>query len=128
MPAFEGLFHRSLDAIVQTTLFWLGAFYSFARMTMHTETTLQLFDQAVSSLGKALRAFQHGCADIVTKELPKETQSRIRRRAGKTSRSAKPKRFNLNTYKVHRLGDYPNAVREFGPLDNFSTQTVRTLR
>ena len=38
---------------------------------------------------------------------------------------AKKKELNLNTYKYHRLGDYPRAVREFGPLDGFSTQTVR---
>ena len=58
-------------------------------------------------------------------ELP-STRGRGRKQAKKqsTSASAKQKVLNLNTYKYHRLGDYPQAVREFGPLDGYSTQTV----
>lgn len=38
--------------------------------------------------------------------------------------TAKTKGFNLHTYKYHRLGDYPAAIKRFGTTDNTTTQTV----
>ena len=95
------------------------------------------------------------CAAYATHELPKETASRHRRRAARranehddgegmrvatghmkgkrrvvaptTSKKAKLKTFNLSTYKYHRLGDYAQAIREYGPTDNYTTQTVSAL-
>jgi len=32
--------------------------------------------------------------------------------------------LNLQTYKYHALGDYPNMIRRFGTTDNYTTQTV----
>jgi hypothetical protein len=34
------------------------------------------------------------------------------------------KKLNLETYKYHALGDYPNMIRRMGTTDNFSTQPV----
>ena len=82
------------------------------------------------------------CPVFETQELPKETLARQRRAAAAQARitsgstnlhaSSVPKRaptkrkkFNLCTYKYHRLADYPTAVRLWGPLDNYTTQTVR---
>ncbi|KAF7800213.1 hypothetical protein EIP86_011460, partial [Pleurotus ostreatoroseus] len=31
--------------------------------------------------------------------------------------------FNLSTYKLHALGDYPDTIPAFGTTDNYSTQT-----
>ena len=93
-------------------------------------------------MGATMRAFVREVCDwFDTKELPKETQARQRRkRGGKKSAngtsssaadnsaqpvSSKRKRLNLKTYKYHRLGDYPAAIRMFGTTDNFTTQTVR---
>lgn len=39
--------------------------------------------------------------------------------------SAKTKAFNLNTPKYHNLGHYPQAIRSFGPTDNYNTKTVQ---
>ena len=68
------------------------------------------------------------CAYVDTRELSKETQSCKRRKTSTNSEpvtfTAKSKVLNINTYKFHRLGDYPQAVRLFGPLDGFSTETV----
>lgn len=33
--------------------------------------------------------------------------------------------MNLNTYKVHSLGDYVEAIRRYGTTDSFSTEMVR---
>ena len=130
MPVFDGLFPEPWNGIVQTMLFELANFYSLARLRLHTEGTLVSFEGAVATLGKAMREFlTKVCKNCPTTELPKETASRKRRQAKKDGdggpTSAKDKSFNLNTYKWHRLGDYPRAVREYGPLDGYSTQTVR---
>jgi hypothetical protein len=35
------------------------------------------------------------------------------------------KTFNLNTYKVHALGDYTAHIRRYGTTDSYSTEVVR---
>ncbi|KAG6905803.1 hypothetical protein DXG01_000659 [Tephrocybe rancida] len=42
---------------------------------------------------------------------------------GKKPSARKDKNFNLNTYKVHSLGDYVSAIRTFGTMDSYSTET-----
>jgi hypothetical protein len=37
----------------------------------------------------------------------------------------RPKKFNLNTYKIHSYGDYVKSIREYGTTDSYSTETVR---
>ncbi|OBZ74545.1 hypothetical protein A0H81_05717 [Grifola frondosa] len=37
------------------------------------------------------------------------------------------KKFNLTTYKWHRLGDYVKAIRLFGTTDNYTTQIVSSF-
>lgn len=48
---------------------------------------------------------------------------------GKATPKKKPRRrrktMNLNTYKVHSLGDYVEAIRRYGTTDSFSTERVR---
>jgi hypothetical protein len=34
------------------------------------------------------------------------------------------RKFSLNTYKLHALGDYANMIRLFGTPDGYSTQSV----
>jgi hypothetical protein len=41
--------------------------------------------------------------------------------------SRQPKAFNLNTYKLHSLGDYANTIRQYGTTDSYSTQLVREV-
>jgi hypothetical protein len=36
----------------------------------------------------------------------------------------KPKVLNLNTYKFHSLGDYPDIIKQYGTMDSYSTQLV----
>ena len=102
-------------------------FYMFAKLAMHTDTTLVAFEAAVTRLGKAMRDFVFKvCPNYDTCELPRETESRKRRRqTSKPNSKVKRKNFNLNTYKYHRLADYPRVIREIGTLDGPSTMTVR---
>ena len=126
------------NSIVLTTLFELCQWHAYAKLRLHSETTLAKFEAATTTLGAAMRSFKRNVCDCwVTKELPSETQSRQRRAArlagpgqqggAETAAkvSTKQKIFNLHTYKYHRLADYPQAVRDFGSSDNTTTQPVR---
>ena len=83
-------------------------------------------------LGILLRHFTTvTCEAFKTKELPREKAARLRRAAASgttpaaSGGTAKPKGFNLNTYKLHALGDYPRTIRERGTTDNYTTGRVR---
>ena len=46
-------------------------------------------------------------------------------RANKTTSNAvKVKQFNMSTYKIHCILDYPDAIQKYGTTDSYSTQTV----
>ena len=70
------------------------------------------------------------CPAFNTVELPRESAARLRRTANnpsaRPSRSggARLKTFNLSTYKIHALGDYPKTIRERGTTDNYTSQRV----
>ncbi len=130
IPVFEDLLDEPFNTLVVTMLFELCRWHAFAKLALHSESTLSAFERATSTLGTAMRAFaKNVCPYFDTKELPKETNSRKRRKkAGNTDRTVKigaiSKVYNLFTYKYHRLGDYVRAIRLFGPTDVFNTQTV----
>jgi hypothetical protein len=72
-------------------------------------------------------------------ELPKEAAARGRRMTGQKGTAAKPpavpktpgpsrkKTLNLETYKLHAMGDYVNTIRAYGTVDSYSTQSVGCL-
>jgi hypothetical protein len=37
------------------------------------------------------------------------------------------KKFNLQTYKFHSLGDYADTIRRYGTTDSYSTERVRVF-
>lgn len=109
---------------------------------MHTDSTLALLSEVTTTLGNTLRTFQERtCAAFPTRELQCEQVARRRRQVKKTIATAepgssepkaqklgnsarRPKQLNLNTYKFHSLGDYPEMIRRFGTIDSYSTQAV----
>lgn len=101
---------------------------------MHTDETLQILDDATISLGRELRAFASvTCPAFPTRELNREAERRQRRqRQAQSCRtqgssqvvSRQPKTFNLQTYKLHALGDYVSTIRQYGTTDSYSTQVV----
>ncbi|KAF8887132.1 hypothetical protein BD779DRAFT_1611603 [Infundibulicybe gibba] len=128
--------------IVLDLLFELATWQSFAKLRLHTETTLRALEDSTFRLGVALRRFQdHTCPFFATKDLPSEEAARVQRKAAQllkpaasnTTTSHKPttcadppgpklRKFNLSTYKTHALGDYANTIREYGTTDGYSTQ------
>ena len=153
MPVIEGLLPAPHDAIVLDMLFALAEFHAFAKMRLHTERTLELFEKSIKTLGEAVRRFETvTCAAYDTKELPRETAARGRREAAaaaktgdKTSTSGQSKgkgkaaalkaprkpagssrhvKFQASTVKWHSFGDYVAYIRAYGTLDVSSTQSV----
>ena len=131
---FEGLFPPAHDSSVQRLLFWLSEWHALAKFRMHTDDSLVLLQRSLRSLGDQLRLFQRDtCERFHTRELPTEAAQRQRRemaelnagRRRKEARSALlPKKFNLDTYKFHALGDYVTMIKMYGTTDSFTTQVV----
>jgi hypothetical protein len=101
---------------------------------MHSDSTLSVLDEAFKRLSRQLRKFRNfTCAAFTTMELPKEMAARERKAARQRSASDNPdaggggrriKKFNMNTYKFHAMGDYIQSIRLFGTLDSYTSQIV----
>jgi len=131
---FEGLLQEPYNSIVMTLLYRTAEWHAFAKLRLHTESTLQHLERLTMELGQLMRKFRDTTQSaFATFELPKEAEARKRRQnSGKGKEKAaagnasakKSKILNLFTYKWHALGDYVRAIRLFGPTDGFSTQVV----
>jgi hypothetical protein len=131
---FEGLLQEPYNTIVMTLLYRTAEWHAFAKLRLHTESTLQHLERLTAELGQLMRKFRDTTQSaFATVELPKETEARKRRQnSGKGKEKAaasnasekKSKNLNLFTYKWHALGDYVRAIHLFGPTDGFSTQVV----
>jgi hypothetical protein len=103
---------------------------------MHTDETLIFLDAVTIKLGKQLRQFQKDtCIAFKTQELRREAEHRQRQQSrshvGQAEATTsthqttrRPKTFNLQTYKLHALGDYSTSIRNFGTTDSYSTEPV----
>jgi hypothetical protein len=96
---------------------------------MHTDHTLGILDKNTASIGKQCRSFAYDvCPKFDTRELPREADARNRRASKKPDHASssvatrKPKKFNLQTYKYHSLGDYADTIRQYGTCDSYSTE------
>ncbi|TCD63562.1 hypothetical protein EIP91_005233 [Steccherinum ochraceum] len=145
IPAFEGLLPEPFNGILLDLLFVLSSWHAYAKLRLHTSTTVAFLEDCTTTLGQLLRHFRATvCAHYRTTELPSEEAARGRRKAAlakqgeqtrprpqaaadasrsSSTRTAKLKTINLNTYKLHALGDYGRTAVLFGPSDNYSTQT-----
>ena len=134
IPVFTGLLPQPQDRQVSKLLFILAHWHGLAKLRMHTDDTIQLLQRVTRELGNELQIFRETCTTFVTKELRREAESHRRREARaptappKNSTPAtngrRPKVLNLNTYKLHALGDYASQIKLFGTTDSFSTQLV----
>jgi hypothetical protein len=144
IPVFEGLLPKRHNRILLDLLFELATWHGLAKLQLHTESTLRSLDHSTTRLGAILRKFKSTvCEEYDTQNLPSEEAARGRRKAAATAkkppnnmgqtpasqkktkaRSFKKRYFNLDTYKLHSLGDYVKAIKRFGTTDNTSTQTV----
>jgi hypothetical protein len=133
---FEGLFPDKHNKIIHVLLFQMAQWHALAKLRLHSEDSLLLLDDALYALAKQLRHFQKvTCSVFPTTELPSETAMRQRRETSSSQQGPsmvqvsgpRSKTFNLNTYKIHALGDYVQCIKQFGMTDSYTTQIVRVL-
>jgi hypothetical protein len=127
----EGLLPAPYNDAILDLVFVMGCWHAYAKLRLHTEHTLTSFEHLTTDLGVLLRHFTSvTCPAFNTMELPRESAARQRRATNNPgtntsgSGGAKTKSFNLNTYKIHALGDYPQTIRERGTTDNYTSQRV----
>lgn len=151
MPVFSNLLPAPHNNIILNLLFELATWQAFAKLRLHTESTLSALEASTTRLGHALRRFEdETCSTYATKDLPTEEAARGRRKVAQMMRStrkglnsekstaaagtshnppapearSKIRRFNISTYKTHALGDYVETIRRYGTTDGYSTQVV----
>ncbi|KAJ3557384.1 hypothetical protein NP233_g11755 [Leucocoprinus birnbaumii] len=132
LPVFEGLLPEPHNTLVCKLIFELATWHAFAKLRIHTESTVIALEGSTRRLGDLFRKFVRiTCSEYHTRELPAETEARGRRVAALSRRkglsgtlhiTSKKVIFRLDTYKHHSLGDYPEYIRQFGTTDNYSTQ------
>ncbi|KAJ7117673.1 hypothetical protein C8R44DRAFT_578842, partial [Mycena epipterygia] len=139
IPVVDGLLPEPFNTAILELIFTLAEWHSFAKLKMHTESSVGLLTTATKDVGRLLRRFQRVvCPEFDTKELASEEAARGRRQAKKATQSGKgkvpavprgapkpsanKKEFNLLTYKLHSLGDYMSTILWFGSSDSYSTQ------
>ena len=127
----DGLLPAPHNDAVLDLVFVMGCWHAYAKLRLHPELTLTSFDQLTADLGVLLRHFALVTSPAFnTMELPQESAARLRRTANNPaarpsgSGGARAKSFNLTTYKIHTLGDYPQTIQERGTTDNYTSQRV----
>lgn len=92
LPVFEGLLLTQRENTLLTTLlFDLAAWHAYAKLRLHTDTTLEEFRTLTSSLGRSVRIFiKDVCSQYDTTELPHEMAARSRREAALVKKSGIP--------------------------------------
>ncbi len=132
---FEGLLPEPHNTIVLTLVYTFATWHAYAKLRMHTDSSVASFRFVTTELGSQARHFSRTtCKAYTTYELPSEYNRRAQRVAKKNAKSesiATPKNlqkerkaWNLCTYKWHSFGDYPDAVVDVGTHDSYSTLTV----
>lgn len=138
---FEQLLPEPFNALVLDLLFELATWHGLAKLRLHTDTTLSFLDTSTTRLGKIFRRFASETEkEFDTQDLPSEEAARGRRKARTAAQGlarstrdsakqqlqgrSKHRKFNLQTYKLHALGDYVSTIKRFGTTDNFSTLLV----
>ena len=130
LPVLNGLLPAPHNDAILDLMFVMGCWHAYAKLWLHTEQTLASFECLTTDLGILLRHFSLvTCGAFKTTELPRERAARIHRMtntpgSGASGGGPKDVGFNLHTYKLHALGDYPRTIHEFGTTDNYTTQRV----
>lgn len=133
IAAFDGLLPGELNDLFMDLLFVAGEWHGLAKLRLHTESTLANLRKVTSDLGALLREFKDRTDDMETKELPREVRARQRRaQANPKKKSAasgeQVRKLNLETYKLHALGDYAPTIERIGTTDNYDSRLVRYVQ
>lgn len=114
-------------------VFIANNWFALAKLHQHSDTTLRLLDKLTADLGRVVRQYATQTAGSNMVELPTEAAARKQRSikqaqaAGTESKApsaAQPRPFNINTFKLHNLGNYTHDIKMFGTTDSFTTAIV----
>ncbi|KAF7299351.1 hypothetical protein MIND_00884300 [Mycena indigotica] len=86
LPTLEGLFPQH-QALVDQLCFQLAVWHGYAKLRMHTTSSIQFFRTATTDLCTTIRRFARETRDVKTYELPREERRRLKQ-ASKASTSA----------------------------------------
>ena len=135
IPVFDVLLPKLHNKPILTLLFTCAYWHALAKMCMQTDEMLALLDVVMECLGRRLHHFQwKTCAAFDTQELKWEVEHcqhcESKNQAGNSIVTPTTqgvlilKTFNLQTYKLHALGNYLNSIHKFGTTDSYSTELV----
>ncbi|THU90531.1 hypothetical protein K435DRAFT_864214 [Dendrothele bispora CBS 962.96] len=134
LAVFEDLLPEPHNGILMDLIWDLATWHAYAKLRLHSDSTVESFRQVTQAFGDSLRKFvRKTCAEFDTTELDKEKEKRVRRTKRKngldtsTDPASEPHQkhaFNPNTLKFHAMGHYPDAVVYLGTTDIYSTQPV----
>jgi hypothetical protein len=136
MPAFDGLLPEPHNKITLDVIFQASLWHGLAKLRMHTDSSLKRLDETTTTLGQALQRFEsETCQAFETFESSSEIAARVIAQAKRARASGvaagtgarRPKKFNLQTYKLHALGDYVPTIRKFGTTDSYTMQIVSSF-
>jgi hypothetical protein len=142
---FDSLLPHPHNTIILDLLFTLCQWHGLAKLRLHHDLTIQLFDETTSQLGSTFRRFHvETCQKVPTVELQSEADRRARQAISKVpsarptaaasssapagSSTRRPKTFSMNTPKYHSLGHYAANIRRFGTVDSYSSEIVGCIR
>jgi hypothetical protein len=78
IPAFDCLLPKDDNDTVLDLLFLMATFHAYAKLRLHTESTVESLELVTIALCQALRRFSTDvCPNYQTKELPREEAARV---------------------------------------------------
>ena len=102
--------------------------------------TLNDLENSATQPGNLIQTFKTDvCSQYATRDLPSEEAAHGQRQAAKTQKAggqalpaqkntaaliSKFHDFNMETYKLHGLPDYPASIRAYGIMENTSAKNV----
>ncbi|KAG2049009.1 hypothetical protein BDR06DRAFT_864585, partial [Suillus hirtellus] len=105
----------SIGSVIDMFAQW----HMLTKLRLHSETTLTVLDEMFKKLTRQLQKFQDfTCVAFITLELPKEKMLMSIRPPMNTQ----GKKFNMNTYKFHAMGDHLHSIQLFRTMDSFTLQ------
>ncbi|KAF8955097.1 hypothetical protein BDZ97DRAFT_1675254 [Flammula alnicola] len=89
IPAFEGLLEEPHNRRLMKLLYRTAEWHGFAKLRVHTDSTLEHLEQLTKEFGLLMRQFQDlSCSQFQTFELPREVAARNRQQQRAQAKSS----------------------------------------
>ncbi|THU91114.1 hypothetical protein K435DRAFT_674752, partial [Dendrothele bispora CBS 962.96] len=135
LVCFEDLLPEPDNKIVMELLWDLATWHAYAKLRLHSDSTIASFRVATRVFGDSLRKFvRKTCANFETTELDTERIKRVQRQNRRKEKMGmdtpvdpasddyQKVSFNPNTIKFHAMGHYADAIVYLGTTDVYLTQ------